>query len=880
MATAPDPRRMRTLRIALLISLIVALPMLVFAWRSTAAPQPQVQSPHGAFKEACADCHDANGWKPARVSVRFDHGKYGFPLTGAHATGNCLSCHRTLEFKQPNTLCANCHTDPHRGEMGTDCAHCHGSRSFVDRGPMLRAHQLTRFPLTGGHASVDCEGCHKPAAQGQMQFVNTSLQCSGCHMPQYQGAKSPDHVAGGFPTDCVTCHGQLAWNTAKFNHDNTAFPLTGQHRSTTCVQCHTSGKFAKLATDCASCHQHTYDTASPSHVSAGFPAAACASCHNTSHWSGASFDHQATAFPLTGAHTQATCNSCHSDGVYKGKSTACMSCHTDKYNTATPAHGPAGFTPQNCASCHTTTQWSGVVFDHNRMTSFALTGAHTQAACNDCHADQVFAGKSTACLSCHQANFNSATPTHTASTFPPAICATCHNTTAWSGASFNHNTQTTFALTGAHVPAACTDCHGDGVYQGKSSACLSCHNSSWVAAVPDHPAAQFAPTECASCHTTSAWTGGQYNHTTRTTFPLTGAHVQAACVSCHGDKVFQAKSTACMNCHMDKYNTATPPHPAAGFAAASCANCHSTTQWAGVVFNHNTMTSFPLTGAHVARACADCHSDGVYVGKSTACVSCHQSTYDTATPPHLASGFPAAICATCHNTTQWAGATFDHNTLTTFPLTGAHATRACADCHGDGVYVGKSTACLSCHNSAWTSATPSHTAAQFDASKCATCHNTTAWAPGSYNHTTNTTFPLTGAHVQAACTSCHGDNVFKGKSTACMDCHMDKYNTATPSHAAAHFPAANCATCHTTTQWAGATFAHDSSWFPIYSGTHLGRWSACSDCHQVATDFSSFTCLSCHPHDDKTTTDGHHSQVRNYSYDSAACYRCHPTGRN
>lgn len=109
---------------------------------------------------------------------------------------------------------------------------------------------------------------------------------------------------------------------------------------------------------------------------------------------------------------------------------------------------------------------------------------------------------------------------------------------------------------------------------------------------------------------------------------------------------------------------------------------------------------------------------------------------------------------------------------------------------------------------------------------------------------------------------------------------MDKYNSAVPSHAAAHFPAADCASCHTTTQWAGATFAHDANWFPIYSGAHLGRWSACSDCHQVATDFAQFTCVSCHPHDDKVTTDGHHAQVRNYSYDSAACYRCHPTGRN
>ena len=31
---------------------------------------------------------------------------------------------------------------------------------------MVRAHQLTRFPLTGSHLAVDCTACHQPTGKG------------------------------------------------------------------------------------------------------------------------------------------------------------------------------------------------------------------------------------------------------------------------------------------------------------------------------------------------------------------------------------------------------------------------------------------------------------------------------------------------------------------------------------------------------------------------------------------------------------------------------------------------------------------------------------------------------------------------------------------
>ena len=156
---------------------LVLLTLAILGVQAIAAVRAKVENPHGSFKEECALCHSAEGWKPARVKPEFDHGKrYGFALTGAHATDDCLSCHTTLEFKQSNTQCQSCHQDPHRGEMGAECARCHSSRSFTDRGAMVQQHQMSRFPLTGSHAALECEGCHRPSAQGKLQFVNTQAE--------------------------------------------------------------------------------------------------------------------------------------------------------------------------------------------------------------------------------------------------------------------------------------------------------------------------------------------------------------------------------------------------------------------------------------------------------------------------------------------------------------------------------------------------------------------------------------------------------------------------------------------------------------------------------------------------------------------------------
>jgi hypothetical protein len=67
-------------------------------------------------------------------------------------------------------------------------------------------------------------------------------------------------------------------------------------------------------------------------------------------------------------------------------------------------------------------------------------------------------------------------------------------------------------------------------------------------------------------------------------------------------------------------------------------------------------------------------------------------------------------------------------------------------------------------------------------------------------------------------------------------------------------------------------------YFPIYSGTHKGEWSNCTDCHTNPANYSQFSCTDCHEHN-KADMDDEHRGKRDYVYNSVNCYSCHPRGK-
>jgi len=381
---------------------------------------------------------------------------------------------------------------------------------------------------------------------------------------------------------------------------------------------------------------------------------------------------------------------------------------------------------------------------------------------------------------------------------------------------------------------------------------------------------------CDRCHTPRSWTElarpVRFNHA-RTNFPLEGQHAKVSCRSCHQSLQFSEAPMECRDCHEDIHR---------GELGMTCQRCHNPESWlVPDMQQRHAETRFPLLGAHVSAACRSCHPNqqrNEYVRIPTDCYSCHRQEYQaTLAPAHGPAGI-GTDCETCHAVSdpRWGG-TFNHD-LTAFSLRGAHQAVACTGCHQDNRFRGTPTVCYDCHAADYAGASdPAHLAGGFSTS-CIACHSTLAWRPASFDHNSSG-FPLAGAHVAVPCTECHQGGRYAGTPNQCAACHDQDYNqTTSPAHAAAGFPR-ECQTCHTTVAWEPSSFNHDPL-FPISAGSpHApGRWSACSDCHTVATNFNAFSCLTCHAHS-QTQMDPKHSGVARYSYDSQACFQCHPRGR-
>jgi NMD protein affecting ribosome stability and mRNA decay len=530
-------------------------------------------------------------------------------------------------FTNVGQRCQDCHADIHRRQLGANCEQCHTVRGWQVSVRQIQDHN-NRFPLTGAHAVVDCDSCHKGAATSQFQTLST--QCASCHLADFRAASSPNHVVAGFSSTCNDCHGTDTWLRANFDHAAAGFPLTGGHAvpPRQCSDCHINNNFNLVTTACVSCHLKDYQAATnPNHVSAGF-AQTCNQCHNTVSWSNSSFNHSLTAFPLTGMHTvpPRQCSDCHVNNNYNLTTTACVSCHLKDYQgTTNPNHVSSNF-PQSCGQCHNTTSWQNATFNHS-STGFPLTGLHTvpPRQCSDCHVNNNYNLTTSACVSCHLKDYQGTTnPNHVSSNFPQT-CDQCHNTASWLNATFNHNS-TGFPLTGSHTvpPRQCTDCHINNNYGLNSSTCYSCHQKDYAGTNnPAHVAAGF-PTTCQLCHDTRVWTDSTFNHN-NTAFPLTGSHTvpPRQCSDCHVNGNYTTLPTACYGCHQKDYQNASDPGHAAQpqFFPTTCQNCHNTSAWTGATFNHSQYTPFPVNHGNAGGVCKTCHitSNNYSIFQCTGC---------------------------------------------------------------------------------------------------------------------------------------------------------------------------------------------------------------------------------------------------------------------
>lgn len=385
---------------------------------------------------------------------------------------------------------------------------------------------------------------------------------------------------------------------------------------------------------------------------------------------------------------------------------------------------------------------------------------------------------------------------------------------------------------------------------------------------------------CETCHTTINWKtlspSMAFDHNRETGFPLLGLHKSVTCRTCHDNLAFVMARTDCHQCHQDVHK---------GQLGQNCGHCHHPSSWKpGSFVSQHAATRFPLTGRHATTDCRSCHvnqRENEYAGIPTDCFFCHAADYQrTSNPNHAMSGL-STDCQNCHTTLAWTPANADH-ALFGFVLDGAHKSAACALCHANSDYRSASRECVTCHRSDYDAALqPNHAQGGFP-TECQACHSTKpGWRPASFDHNA-TRFALTGAHkrIESQCSQCHAGG-FSGTPTDCFACHTADYTQATnPIHTNV-FPT-TCVECHSTNAWTPSTFDHGPS-FPITSGKHRGKWNGCatagdgSGCHNVPTNYQLFSCTHCHDHS-QSRMNGEHDEVRDYVYQSQACFDCHPRG--
>lgn len=472
-----------------------------------------------------------------------------------------------------------------------------------------------------------------------------------------------------------------------------------------------------------------------------------------------------------------------------------------------------------------------------------LTASHAEyeTTCESCHTAFTKEDLSGKCLDCHeeiagdrkqQSGFHGQHPL--ASVNP---CETCH--TDHEGREFDivklqpdifTHQHTRFVLEGKHAQLACNQCHDQGKsYREAETECVACHRE-------DDVHKNALGDDCGSCHEPKLWTKPKpFDHST-TDFPLTGHHSEAPCASCHFQQKYEFSDTRCVSCHK-----ASDVH--AGGNGNDCAQCHQTSGWNNLIFNHDE-TEFPLRKRHAELQCVACHQPGSDRKQTPkACVSCHQNS-----DVHL--GRHGRDCESCHDERSWKHVLFEHSRDAGFPLEGKHKDLSCTQCHSGNVHDSQPRDCAGCH--------AGDDVHHDDNMKlCGTCHSPTGWRNIVHFDHDLSHFPLVGMHQIVMCENCHIGNQFNATPSTCISCHSgDDVHKGSLGK--------ECQQCHTPNAWQSWLFDHQTQTDYPLEGKHKGL--GCNACHMPGTDPKTTPkqCGSCH-----RGQDIHNGEFGNH------CENCH-----
>lgn len=570
----------------------------------------------------------------------------------------------------------------------------------------------------------------------------------------------------------------------------------------------------------------------------------------------------------------ANCTRCHEAGKQLTQA-LCLDCHTELKGRVQASRGYHGRIPEPdraCEKCHLDHQgrdyemieWPGKkksAFPHAE-TGWRLEGGHSGLACEKCHEPRLIKdpaiaklqrtkrketmlGLHTACVSCHFDEHRGQEGDR---------CEKCHDVERWKPAPRFKHDETRYPLRGAHTGVECAKCHPTevdavtppGAFPAPlrrevmklkdipHQRCVDCH--------ADPHRGRFG-SDCESCHTVQGWLQlskriqkDEFHEKTR--FPLRGAHTAVACEACHGPlpgmpRRFKGLAFGrCSDCHYDAHLGQLTDAPAGGAARRAtaspeddCVRCHLVEGFLPVKFEleDHEKTRYPLAGGHLAAPCAGCHPKNEELLR--------------AVDPRLLELIARRRRPKLFSTAVLRLATSGR----------------CEDCHADE-HDGQ----LAPRSGAAAESLDGRIAAR----GCEACHRVESFALLRFDHATDTSYPLVGAHARAACSGCHVPNAggaiqYRGVDEACGTCHTDVHFGQLTGPGGQ----VGCEACHDTERFTPTRFDHQDPRFTRFrlDGKHLDV--KCEVCHfevdagggEKARRYRPLpgTCLGCHvdPHD-------------------------------
>ncbi len=560
---------------------------------------------------------------------------------------------------------------------------------------------------------------------------------------------------------CVGCHVMGdAWN---------AFQKS-EHRKLQCHNCHRQSMFVSAMQLVNWVREKPQDI--PKH--AKVPTAVCSECHvqskSDSGWKRIvnTAGHRLHLNSDSSALKNIACVTCHGQEVHRfkpvDKTCGQSGCHQSK-DTKIVLGKMAGQSTQHCTGCHTFTR---VVPENISMDSTRkfLRAVGTDKSCFGCHEMTAKLkgfdatndkGHNGVCGTCHNPHKQ---------TEPKAAYASCTN----GGCHTNLAQKSKFhAGIPQHATNSCGDCHKAHEWKAVGRECIDCHKNIFngtpgstkavKAPNPSNKSAGAASDDAPLLWRPTAFTRENTPALARETISSTRfVHRQGARHASRRVRGLRIQARTATGSAVRIVRVVRRQPPATAKAAAPLQAPPKDTP----VFSHKI---------HKVLACGGCHDQQKSHGSLTV-----RTKADCATCHHAADR-PIA-CQGCHTKANGLDKNFS-KTVTMRVADKAPATRTlvfnhqnhkeleCKGCHSNGILLGVSRDCASCHDN--------HHAPE---RACATCHKTT-----KAMHDRN-------AHDGCAGSSCHKNAAVLAlptSRTTCLACHVEQVN---------HKPKRECAECH------------------------------------------------------------------------------------